>query len=235
MARAEGSPCAPGRRLRKAADGYSVEAVPARLRLTFAVVTSLVVAALAGVVLFGGGSSGGDPGDGAAGGGPDPTGLHGAVRPPGARAADFRLRDQDGRVATMRDYRGRAVVLTFMYSTCEDTCPLTAQQIRGALDDLGHDVPVLAVSVDPANDTAFRAKNFLVKQQMAGRMRFLLGSRAELEPVWKAYGIQAQGEGFEHSASTVVIDARGVQRVGFLTDQLTPDGLAHDLRRIAAG
>lgn len=207
--------------------------MPARLRLTFAVVTSLVVAALAGVVLFGGGSSG-DGADPSPGGGPDPTGFHGAVRPPGARALDFSLEDQDGRVVAMRDYRGRAVVLTFLYSTCEDTCPLTAQQIRGALDELGADVPVLAVSVDPAGDDAFRAKNFLVKQQMSGRMRFLLGSRAQLEPIWKAYGIQPQGEGFEHSASTVVIDGDGVQRVGFLTDQLTPEGLAHDLRRLGA-
>jgi len=206
--------------------------VPARLRLTFAVVCAIVVAALGGVVLFGG-SSGGAGRDGSAGG-PDPTGFHGALRPPGARAADFRLRDQDGRVATMREYRGREVILTFMYSTCEDTCPLTAQQIRGALDQLGRDVPVLAVSVDPPNDSPFRAKNFLVKQQMSGRMRFLLGTRAQLEPVWRAYGIQPQGEGFEHSASTVVIDRRGLQRVGFLTDQLTPDGLAHDLRRLGA-
>lgn len=210
--------------------GYSVGVVPARLRLTFLVVTSLVVVALAGVVIFGGDSSGGGA---PTGGAPDPTGYHGAIRPPGARAVDFRLRDQDGRVATMDGYRGRAVILTFMYATCDDTCPLTAQQIRGALDDLGHDVPVLAVSVDPANDTAFRAKNFLVKQQMTGRMRFLLGTRAQLEPIWKAYGIQAQGEGFEHSASTVVIDGDGVQRIGFLTDQLTPDGLAHDLRKLS--
>jgi protein SCO1/2 len=210
--------------------------VPARLRLTFAVVTSLVVVALAGAVLFGGGSSddGADASPGQAAGGPDPTGFHGAVRPPGARAVDFSLKDQDGRTVTMRDYRGRDVVLTFLYSTCEDTCPLTAQQIRGALDELGSDVPVLAVSVDPPNDDAFRAKNFLVKQQMSGRMRFLLGSRAQLEPVWEAYGIQPQGEGFEHSASTVVIDDEGVQRVGFLTDQLTPEGLAHDLRELGA-
>ena len=31
--------------------------------------------------------------------------------------------------------------MTFMYSTCKDTCPLTAQQIRGALDDLGTTCP----------------------------------------------------------------------------------------------
>jgi protein SCO1/2 len=204
--------------------------VPARLRLTLVVATAIVVAALGGVVAFGdGGGSGEEHAHGDAAG-PGPTGFHGAVRPPAARAADFRLRDQDGRTVTMRDFRGRDVVLTFLYSTCEDTCPLTAQQIRGALDQIGSDVPVLAVSVDPPNDTPFRAKRFLVQQQMAGRMRFLMGTRAELEPVWRTYGIQPQGEGFEHSASTVVIDESGRQRIGYLTDQLTADGMAHDLR-----
>jgi protein SCO1/2 len=205
--------------------------VPARLRLTLLVTTAIVVAALGGVVIFGGG----DGDDGAAAQSADPTGFHGALRPPGAPVPELRgLRDQDGRAATVAQYRGRPVVLTFLYSTCEDTCPLTTQQIRGALDDLGRDVPVLAVSVDPGNDTPFHVDNFLVKQRMNGRMRFLTGTRAALEPIWKAYGIQPQGEGFEHSASTVVIDGEGEQRVGFLTDQLTADGLAHDLRRLGA-
>lgn len=210
--------------------------MPARLRLTLAVVTALLVAALGGVVAFGdSGGSGDDHVHGSGDSRRGPTGFHGAVRPPAARAVDFRLRDQDGRTVAMRDYRGSDVVLTFLYSTCEDTCPLTAQQIRGALDDLGEDVPVLAVSVDPPNDTPFHVRRFLVKQQMSGRMRFLTGTRAELEPVWRAYGIQPQGEGFEHTASTVVVDERGRQRVGYLTDQLTPDGLAEDLRTLAAG
>ncbi|MDO8188055.1 SCO family protein [Conexibacter sp. JD483] len=203
--------------------------MPARLRLTALVTTAIVVVALAAIVLLGNGDST-SPTSASA----DPTGFHGAVRPPGAPVPELDLRDQDGRLATMREYRGRPFVLTFMYSTCEDTCPLTAQQIRGAIDDLGRAVPVLAVSVDPRNDTRFHIDNFLVKQRMNGRMRFLTGTRAQLEPIWQAYGIQPQGEGFEHSASTVVIDADGRQRVGFLTSQLTSEGLAADLKRLGA-
>jgi protein SCO1/2 len=203
--------------------------VPARLRLTALVTTAIVVVALAGIVLFGGEDKTVAPAAGA-----DPTGFHGAVRPPGAAVPELGLRDQDGKRTTMREFRGRPLVLTFLYSTCEDTCPLTTQQIRGALDELGRPVPVVAVSVDPRNDTPFHVDNFLVKQRMNGRMRFLTGTRAQLEPIWKAYGIQPQGEGFEHSASTVVIDGDGRQRVGFLTDQLTSEGLAADLKRLGA-
>lgn len=164
--------------------------------------------------------------------------FDGALRPPAARAPDFRLRDQDGRTATMHAYRGRTVVVTFLYSTCKDTCPLTAQQIRGALDELGGRpgaVPVLAISVDPVADTRAHVRAFLARQRMGGRMRYLTGTSAQLAPVWRAYGIQPQGERFEHTASTVVVDGAGRQRLGYLTSQLTPEGLGHDLRALGVG
>ncbi len=160
-------------------------------------------------------------------------GWAGATRPAGVAPADFALRDQDGRRASLAEYRGRPLILTFLYSTCEDTCPLQAQTIRGALDDLSRDVPVLAVSVDPANDTAARARRFLVEQRLTGRMRFLLGTRAELAPIWKAYAIRPQGDDFEHSAYVLLIDGRGRQRIGFPADHLTSEGLVHDLRKLA--
>ena len=206
--------------------------MPARLRLTLVVALVCVTAALAGIALLGGD----DNGSAASSGGSSPTGFHGAVRPPQARAVDFALRDQDGDVATMRRYRGRTVVVTFLYSTCEDTCPLTAQQIRGALDQLGPEraVPVLAISVDPAGDTPLHLRRFLLEQRLVGRMRYLTGTHAQLEPVWRAYGIRPQGDGYEHTASTVVVDREGRQRVGYLSDQLTPEALADDLRALSA-
>ena len=90
------------------------------------------------------------------------------------------------------------------------------------MDQLGHDVPALAVSVDPANDTPFHAKRFLLEQHLTDRMRFILGSRTQLEPIWKAYGIQPQGNGFEHSAYVLLIDKQGRQRIGFPTTSSRP-------------
>ena len=164
---------------------------------------------------------------------PQPTSAFaGAVRPPDARAPDFRLRDQDGKPVAMADYRGRTVVMTFVYSTCKDTCPAQVQSIRGALDKLGHDVPVLAVSVDPRNDTRERARRFLLEQHVTGRVRFVLGSERELSPVWKGYGIAPQRGSLDHSAYVVVVDGSGRQRIGFPHSELTPEGLASDLRRL---
>jgi protein SCO1 len=163
---------------------------------------------------------------------PAATAWEGAVRPPGARLPDFELATQDGESLTAADLRGQPVVVTFVYSTCRDTCPAQVQSIRGALDDLGRDMPVVGVSVDPANDTPARARAFLLEQSMTGRMDFLLGTRAQLAPLWEAFGIAPQRVGREHSAYTVLVDGEGRQRIGFPASELTPSRLAQDLARL---
>jgi len=161
-------------------------------------------------------------------------GFAGALRPAQVPPKDFVLRDQDGKVASLRAYRGQPVILTFLYSTCQNTCPIIADQIRGALDDLGHDPPALAVSVDPAHDTPDTAKHFLLKHSVYGRMRYLLGTRAELAPIWKAYGISPQTGAYEHSAYVLLIGKDGRQRIGFPVSELTPEGLTHDVKVLQA-
>jgi protein SCO1/2 len=193
--------------------------MPARLRLALFVTGLLALAAMAGVLFFAVGEKAV----------PASASFAGATRPPGIPPTDFGVRDENGKPVRLADLRGKPVVVTFLYTTCEDTCPLTAQQIRIALDDLGYDVPVVAVSVDPSNDTARRARAFSLEQRMRGRMRWALGDARQLRRIWKAYGIQAQTVDAEHTASTVLLDARGVQRVGFSASVLTPEGLAHDI------
>lgn len=190
------------------------------------VVATLAILVAGGVVLFAGRGDD-EPALGA-------SGFAGAQRPQ-IPPQDFTLRDESGRSVSLSDYRGRVTILTFLYSTCQDTCPVTATQIRLALDDLGHDVPALAVSVDPVGDTPGNAQEFLLGRGLSGgRMRFLLGARAQLEPIWKAYGIRPQGEGFDHSAYVLLIDRHGRQRVSFPVQQLTPEGLVHDVRKLEA-
>ena len=178
----------------------------------------------------------------AAGGGDDDADLasagsrfEGALMPEGVRAPDFDLQDQDGEPISMREFRGDPVIVTFLYTTCEDTCPLQAQTIRGALDQLGHDVPAIAIAVDPPRDTPERARAFLVEQRAIGRLDFVLGSRAELRRLWEGFAIRPQSVTQEHQARITLVDRRGYQRVGYPGSQATPERLAHDLRLLEGG
>jgi len=179
--------------------------------------------ALVAVVLA---ADSGDERDAVASGG----GFAGAAMPAGVRAPDFTLRDQDGKRVSMRDFRGRPVVVTFLYTTCEDSCPAQAQTVRGALDDLDADVPALAIAVDPPRDTPARARAFLAKQRTLGRIDFVLGSRAELKPLWKGFFVRPQSITEEHQARFTLVDKRGFQRIGFPGDKATPEALAHDIQ-----
>jgi protein SCO1 len=162
------------------------------------------------------------------------TRFDGAVMPRNLRAPDFELENQDGERVSMRDFRGEPVVVTFLYTNCDDTCPAQAQTIRGALDELGEDLPALAVAVDPPRDTAESARAFLAEQRVTGRLDFVLGSRRELRPVWDGFYIAPQTVTQEHQARFTLIDKRGYQRVGYPGFEATPERLAHDLRILSA-
>jgi len=156
--------------------------------------------------------------------------FEGAELPRGVKAPDFRLRDERGRAVTMKEYRGKPVVVTFLYSHCRDTCPIQAQQIKGALDDLGRDLPALAISVDPPGDTPKSVDRFNEEQGVTGRIRWVLGRESQLRPLWEGYHTTSQSPQTEHMARLVLIDKRGFQRIGYPSSQVTPERLAHDLR-----
>jgi protein SCO1/2 len=196
-------------------------------RIAIALVV-VAVAAFGAIVLAAGGAS-----DDAAGGGGER--FAGATLPAGLMAPELGLHDEEGEVVRMSELRGEPAVVTFLYSNCEDSCPAQAQQVKGALNALGRDVAALAISVDPANDTARSARAFLSEQRMTGRMRFLLGTRRELRRAWRGFAIRPQRDDLEHTARIVLVDGDGVQRVGYPLGEVTPERLAHDLRLLAAG
>jgi protein SCO1 len=156
--------------------------------------------------------------------------FEGAVMPRGLKAPDFELRNQDGETVSMREFRGQPVIVTFLYTTCEDSCPAQAQTVRGALDDLGEDVPAIAVAVDPPRDTQRSARAFLSEQRALGRIDFVLGSRAELRPLWNGFFVRPQSVTQEHNARFTLVDKRGFQRVGYPGFAATSEALAHDVR-----
>jgi protein SCO1/2 len=159
--------------------------------------------------------------------------FDGPTMPPNLRAHDFTLTDQYGRRVSLAADRGKVVVLTFIHSLCHDTCPFMVEQIKGALNDLpnnGRDVPTIGVSVAQAEDTVHNRLAFLAKHDMTGRLAFVNGPLPTMRRIWHDYAIQPVTPKIDHSTFVLLIDKRGYERVGFAADQLTPEGLAHDIR-----
>src|SRR4051812_33690913 len=71
-------------------------------------------------------------------------------------ARDFALPDYDGKLRTLADFRGKAVVVFFGYTQCPDVCPTTMAQMATVMQQLGslaNKVQVLFITVDPERDT----------------------------------------------------------------------------------
>ncbi|TMC88325.1 MAG: SCO family protein [Chloroflexi bacterium] len=154
----------------------------------------------------------------------------------GVPAPNFRLTDQFGRPVSLAQFKGKPVVLTFLYTHCPDQCPLTAEKLHAVMLSLGSDaqrVGVVAVSTDPRRDTTAAALNFSQVHRMQNYWHYLLGTESELSPVWSSYSVYAAptptstGGSVAHTTAVYVIDKQGRERVFFGSDftsaQLTKD------------
>lgn len=164
-----------------------------------------------------------------------------ALATPPEPARDFTLRDSLGRRVRLSDYRGKAVLLTFIYDHCPDVCPLIVGNLHTALTRLGHGADkaqVIAVSVDPKGDTPATVRAFLRAHEMTGRMEYLIGTKRELTPVWKAWGVQVEAspenrEQVGHSAFVYGITGSG-KTTALYPSNFEPAWIVHDVPLLAA-
>jgi protein SCO1/2 len=204
-------------------------------RIAAALLIVFSIAALAGCASGSSGSSASSSSATSPTSVPGAGGFDGAAIPAGAPARDFTLTDQHGARVSLARYRGKVTILAFPYTTCGDACVVIAEQIRGALDELARPVPVLLVSSDPQADTPARVQRFLARTSLSGRVRYLTGAPAQLRAVWRAFRVVPASAGnaaFDRSASVFVLDREGRERVIFQLEQLTPEALAHDVRKL---
>src|SRR3984957_2555735 len=120
----------------------------------------------------------------------------GSLASPAQTEPPLSLRNYKGERVNIDQYRGKAVLVTFLYTHCPDVCPIIAANLGVALNMLGpvkaSKVQVIAVSVDPRGDTPTAVASFLQRHGVAGRMQYLIGSAKELGAVWKAWGVGAE-------------------------------------------
>lgn len=163
--------------------------------------------------------------------------LHGeAVWPAGRRRAPaFALRDQDSRVVSAATERGRPVLLAFMDPLCKQECPTEGRTLALAEREVppAQRAVLLIASVNP-HATAADARAASRKWSLPTGSHWLLGSRAQLARVWRAYGITviAKTNDIVHSTAVYLIDRRGFERVGLIAP-FPPVFVADDLRTLA--
>jgi protein SCO1/2 len=142
--------------------------------------------------------------------------VAGADAVPATDAPPLDLTDQHGKKVDLAQLKGHTVLVAFLYTHCTDLCPIVAGKVHTAYAQLPKaQRPIfLAVSVDPAHDTPKSAAYFDKRHRTTGEIDWLLGSRPELEKVWKAWDVKternaADPEEIEHDADIFAIDPQG--------------------------
>ncbi len=158
-------------------------------------------------------------------------------------APPLQLRDSLGQPVNIRDYRGKAVLVTFIYTHCPDVCPLIVGHLHAALARLGPEaskLQIIAVSTDPFGDTPKTVKRFLAAHEMTGKMEYLIGSEPQLAKAWKAWNVVVHPpkgpnapDIVEHSAEIFGIDASGKVATLYPAN-FNPGMIVHDVPRLAA-
>ena len=156
-------------------------------------------------------------------------------------ARDFQLTDHNGQARSLKDFRGKVVVVFFGFTQCPDVCPTTMAELKAVMEKLGPDadrVQVLFVTVDPERDT----QALLAQYVPAFDARFLglrPADEAALQKVTKDFkvfyakvpGSSPNNYTVDHSAGSYVFDPEGKLRL-FIRHGQGPDPIAHDLKQL---
>jgi protein SCO1/2 len=153
-------------------------------------------------------------------------------------AKDFQLPDHNGVTRSLKDFKGKLVVLFFGYTQCPDVCPTTMAEIAEARKLLGPDgdkLQAIFVTVDPERDTPGLLKAYMANFDPT--FLALRGSPEQLAAMakdFKVYFKKVEGKTptsytMDHSAASFVYDTQGRLRL-YTRYGSGPQALASDLK-----
>ena len=169
--------------------------------------------------------------------------------PPGAEVPDFPLINQDGKRIHLHQYRGKALLLTFIYTRCPlpDYCPLLSRNFAKILEQLRSDpslaasTHLLSISIDPEYDTPAVLRRYGLdcagKSSPFERWEFASGSPEQVRKVAEFFGLSYWSERGQivHALVTALIGPDGKVRKIYPGNQWQPAEVLSDLRSLPRG
>lgn len=165
---------------------------------------------------------------------------------PGAALPDVKLVNQDGRALTTRQLKGRAVVVTFIYTRCPlpDYCPLMSAhfaQLNAAIEgdaELKKSARLLSVTLDPEYDKpeVLRGYGATYAGGKFDNWDFATGDAAEVRRLAEFFGLMYKAEGDQviHSLRTGLVTPDGKLFKLYRGNEWKPDEVLNDLRGLPA-
>jgi protein SCO1 len=151
----------------------------------------------------------------------------------------FTLIDQAGATVTSESLRGRVLVVSFVFTTCAEACPLITAQLartqgRVRSEKLDERVRFVSITLDPLTDRPEVLRRYADHYGLdLTTWQLLTGASDDVSRVIRAFGLNAVArERIVHGSLVVLVDAEGRIAERRTDLELDPDRLFGSLRRL---
>jgi len=153
--------------------------------------------------------------------------------------ADFKLTTQDSKEFRLSAQRGKVVVVSFIFTTCNGTCPATTQRMSELAAVLGKDhlldkVHLVSITLDPARDKPAALRNYMRLYDVdAKHWTFLTGSPKQIDTVlsdWDMWARPTAAGQLDHPARVFLLDTKGRVREIYNLDFFRPAWVREDVQ-----
>lgn len=165
-----------------------------------------------------------------------------AYREVGENLPDFALYDQTGKVVSPARFRGKQIMLNFIFTRCQvaTMCPLATVNMtvtqRKAKEAGVADIEFVSITLDPDYDTPGVLLTYAKQRGIdTTNFSFLTGPEGAIKDLLTQFGVLAEFDGsiLKHTISTLLIDAQG--KIIWRTDgsQWSPDEFVKKMKKAA--
>jgi len=153
-------------------------------------------------------------------------------------APDFALINQDAKLVKLSDSKGKVLLVSFVFTTCNGACPATTHRlakIRAALDEQAKQRPVvfLTIALDPQRDTPEALRKYIKLYDLpANQWTFVTGTPDKVAKTIEAWGMwvkpAANGQ-LDHPSRVFLVDQLQRIREVYNVDMLRPAEVLEDI------
>lgn len=161
----------------------------------------------------------------------------------GRAVPDIVLQDRQGRAVRLSDYRGKPLVVSFIYTGCFQVCPTQTRALLAAIEGLDatlgpRQFNIVSIGFNQPFDTPEAMRSFAAQQRIGHpNWEFLSPPRDSVQALTQAFGFSfvATPAGFDHLLGVSVVGPDGRIHAQVYGDKLRADQLGAPLRQLILG
>lgn len=161
----------------------------------------------------------------------------------GRELPDVAVRDRQGHPVRLSGYRGKPLLVSFIYTGCFQVCPTSTRSLQASLQSLyqsfgAQHFNVISIGFNQPADSPQAMRAFAAQHRIdEPNWDFLSAPPATVDALTRDFGFsyRATPSGFDHVVGVTVVDGEGRVHAQVYGERLTPDQLGEPLRRLLRG